>query len=322
MDGFEVEYIRMNVEITSELNLSGREVSRLVTHSFHNIVNVLKTNHEALRGLCGNAGTVENSLHICAHLTWLLDDKDALLDEIGDGERLLEAFKADLETVAKIVVADTSFSPEKRAKVDESIKNIEHILQIYSYRAREAAARKKAVGSWEYILFEDIKDTLCEFLEATAQNSRGKFGVVYDASKQGATDYLVEFEFKGTEEGGAIIIPFMLEDCIRDLAANARKYSPPGGRIGIRLVDDGQSTTLQVSDTGRGIPESEIEHVVNFGVRGSNTEEGETNGGGYGLTKAYWLCKFFDGRMWIESAAGKGTTVTLRIPHRGVESLG
>lgn len=312
----------MKVEITAELDLSGRQVSRLVTHSFHNIVNVLKADYEALRALCGNSRAVENSLLACAHLASLLEDKDALINEIGKAEVLVEVFKADLEKVAIIAVTDASFSPEKRREVDGSIKNIENILEIYSYRVREAVARKLAVGNWEYILFEDIKDSVCEFFDATAQNANGRFGIVYEASKRGAGNYLVEFEFKGAEETGATVIPFMLEDCIRDLAANARKYSPPGGRIGISLVDDGQSITLQVSDEGRGIPESEIGRVVNFGVRGSNAEPDETKGGGYGLTKAYWLCRTFGGQMWIDSAVGKGTTVTMRIPHHGAESLG
>lgn len=312
----------MKIEITADLNLAEREISRLVTHSFHNIINVLKTNYEALRGLCGNSGAVENSLRACVRLASLLDDKDALINEVGNGEGLLAAFKADLETVAETIAADTVFSAKKRREVDESIRNIENILEVFSYRMREAVARKRAVGSWEYILFEDIKENLCEFFEATVQNAKGKFGIVYDAAKQGDKDYLLEFEFKGTEEGGAIVIPFMLEDCIRDLAANARKYSRTGTRIGISLVDDGQNITLQVSDAGRGIPEHEIGKVAGFGVRGSNTRQDEMYGGGYGLTKAYWLCKSFGGKMWIDSAVGKGTTVMLRIPRRGVESPG
>lgn len=310
----------MKVEITADLNLSGQDISRLVTHSFHNIVNVLKTNYEALRGLCGNSLAVENSLKACARLTSLLADKDALINEVGQSESYLEVFKTDLETVAKFAVTDAALTARKRREVDESIRNIEHILAVFSYRVREVIARKMAVGSREYILFEDIKDTLCEFFDATVQNAKGRFGVVYEVSKKGAKDYLVEFEFNGVEEGGAIIIPFMMEDCIRDLAANARKYSPAGTRIGISLIDDGQSITLQVSDAGRGIPEGEIGQVVNFGVRGSNTRKDEMYGGGYGLTKAWWLCKSFNGRMWIDSTLGEGTTVTLRIPHKGVES--
>ncbi len=312
----------MKVEITADLNLSGQDISRLVTHSFHNIVNVLKTNYEALRGLCGNSLAVENSLQACARLTSLLADKEALINEVGQSESYLEVFRTDLETVAKFAVTDAALTARKRREVDESIRNIEHILAVFSYRVREVIARKMAVGSREYILFEDIKDTLCEFFDATVQNAKGRFGVVYEVSNKGAKDYLVEFEFNGVEEGGAIVIPFMMEDCIRDLAANARKYSPAGTRIGISLVDDGQSITLQVSDAGRGIPEGEIGQVVNFGVRGSNTRKNEMYGGGYGLTKAWWLCKSFNGRMWIDSTLGGGTTVTLRIPHKGVESPG
>jgi|GEM_PF-2793617 len=37
-------------------------------------------------------------------------------------------------------------------------------------------------------------------------------------------------------------------------------------------------------------------------------------GGGFGLTKAYSVVRRFGGRMWIDSAEGRGTRITLRLP--------
>ena len=41
-----------------------------------------------------------------------------------------------------------------------------------------------------------------------------------------------------------------------------------------------------------------------------------TMGGGFGLTKAYFVCKQYQGRMWIASEPGKGTFIEIKIPGR------
>jgi signal transduction histidine kinase len=71
---------------------------------------------------------------------------------------------------------------------------------------------------------------------------------------------------------------------------------------------------LVVEDTGKGIPADEIEQVVNYGTRARNVQDQETKGGGFGLTKAWFVTKQFDGRLWIESEEKIGTTITLQLP--------
>ena len=123
----------------------------------------------------------------------------------------------------------------------------------------------------------------------------------------------LEIEVKGLING-SIYLPSLLNDSFRDLTANARKYTLPGGHIVSKLIEHENKLILTVADNGRGIPESEIPRVVEYGYRASNTSEGETKGGGFGLTKAYYACKRFSGKMWIESEVGVGTTVTMELP--------
>jgi|TARA_B110000495_G_scaffold26582_1_gene19592 sensor histidine kinase regulating citrate/malate metabolism len=52
---------------------------------------------------------------------------------------------------------------------------------------------------------------------------------------------------------------------------------------------------LVVEDTGCGIPEDEIRGVVKWGVRGSNVLHIKSNGGGFGLTKAYIATRDMEG---------------------------
>jgi hypothetical protein len=49
-----------------------------------------------------------------------------------------------------------------------------------------------------------------------------------------------------------------------------------------------------------GIDEEEISHIIEFGVRGSNVANRRTMGGGFGLTKAYFFTKQFDGSFRVK----------------------
>jgi signal transduction histidine kinase len=74
---------------------------------------------------------------------------------------------------------------------------------------------------------------------------------------------------------------------------------------------------LVVEDSGLGIPADEISKVVEFGYRASNSKSPSTRGGGFGLSKAYYLTKIFGGKMFIDSPVpgrNNGTKISIRLP--------
>lgn len=109
-------------------------------------------------------------------------------------------------------------------------------------------------------------------------------------------------------------MPPVFIDVMRDLIANARKYTAPGGRINAGIWSSANELVLSVEDSGCGIPANEIERVIGFGRRGSNVTEQRTMGAGIGLTKAYYLTKKMQGRMWISSEEGQSTRVKITLP--------
>jgi signal transduction histidine kinase len=113
-------------------------------------------------------------------------------------------------------------------------------------------------------------------------------------------------------------MPAVFQDVIRDLLANARKYTDPGKSIQSGLHESNSTLRFIVRDTGIGIPEKEIEDIITFGRRGSNAKERPTRGGGFGLTKAYYVTKKFNGRMWIESPlrGNRSTGIEIILPKR------
>lgn len=98
------------------------------------------------------------------------------------------------------------------------------------------------------------------------------------------------------------------------MLANSRKYTEPGGRINAGLTETEDHIRFVIEDTGIGIPNNELEKVIDFGYRASNLEGKKTHGGGFGLTKAYSITKNNNGRFWIDSQVNLGTTIKIEIP--------
>ncbi|MBV8165649.1 MAG: HAMP domain-containing histidine kinase [Alphaproteobacteria bacterium] len=100
-----------------------------------------------------------------------------------------------------------------------------------------------------------------------------------------------------------------------NLLSNATKFTEPGGHIALtgRRTPTG-GVAFEVSDTGRGMSAGEIERALEpFGQRDSALARHHA-GAGLGLPLARRLTELHGGTLRIDSAKGRGTTVTLALP--------
>jgi two-component system sensor histidine kinase BaeS len=103
-----------------------------------------------------------------------------------------------------------------------------------------------------------------------------------------------------------------LHQVVTNLLGNALKFTPADGRVTVRTRPDGADAVLTVSDTGVGIPASELPHVFERFWRGQAAAG--TSGSGIGLAIAAELARAHGGTLTADSQPGKGTTLTLRLP--------
>lgn len=101
-----------------------------------------------------------------------------------------------------------------------------------------------------------------------------------------------------------------LDRVVRNLLANAINYTDNGGAVTIRLTVKNKFLLVQVQDTGRGIPKEHIKHIFTPFHRVENS----TRGTGLGLPIVKSLVKAHGGKIWVESAPGKGSTFSFTIP--------
>jgi len=108
----------------------------------------------------------------------------------------------------------------------------------------------------------------------------------------------------------------MITQVIINLLSNAVKYTPNGGtvRIDSRINQADGLVRVAVSDTGVGIPETELEHIFDKFYRvGENNKCAKGTGLGLNLVKQI-VEKVHNGRMFVSSEAGKGSTFSFELP--------
>jgi signal transduction histidine kinase len=199
---------------------------------------------------------------------------------------------------------------QEQPEHSKAIDSILVILEVAIVRIEEFQEKRL---EWKHLPSTDFKTKLLQFFDATELVSRNRFHFIYPPEAKTNTGYLIDIEIELSDED-TVFAPPIIHDVIRDLAANARKYSAPGTRIGIKIVQDPANTLfLTIEDEGMGIPENEIDQVVQFCSRGSNVSGKPTMGNGFGLTKAYQVAKLFNGRFIIDSEPDKGTRIELSI---------
>jgi PAS domain S-box-containing protein len=123
----------------------------------------------------------------------------------------------------------------------------------------------------------------------------------------------------------AIVDPNQLATAILNLALNARDAMPDGGKLiietGLVVLDENYASThgdvrpgryamIAVSDTGTGIPASDLDKVFNPFF----TSKGPGKGTGLGLSMVYGFVKQSAGHIMIYSEEGHGTTIKMYLP--------
>ncbi len=297
------------IEITEIPPLSPGEQSLLDLHSVVNILNVLRCELTVLGLMAAdNEDYFLEGQAVCDSLLASLHDGAVALQEASRVERHEQTVFAEL--AAKLVAPPSQPDPKELA---EAVANLRTVFAILKLRAHEIMARAAAPERWDRFDLADLRADFMAVFAAIEKHSRGRYRILHNAARKEQLDYYIDFKLE-TAGGGPLWMPSVFQDVMRDLIANARKYTAPGGTIVAALYEDSAALRFVVSDSGRGIPDGEIEQVVHFGKRASNVGDVRTLGGGFGLTKAFYVTKRFGGRFWIASELGTGTRVRISIP--------
>lgn len=107
-----------------------------------------------------------------------------------------------------------------------------------------------------------------------------------------------------------------------NLLNNSMKYSPNGGKINVKILNDSEKITVSISDEGIGVTLEDTKHLFEPFYRADNSLTRNFSGIGLGLAVCKKIVEIYDGSIWCEPGVDLGSVfyVTLPVnPHKARE---
>jgi signal transduction histidine kinase len=98
------------------------------------------------------------------------------------------------------------------------------------------------------------------------------------------------------------------------LIDNALTHTPLGGEVSVGVIRQNGRAHVTVTDTGEGIPTSDLPHIFERFYRADKARTRENGGSGLGLAIAKWIVEAHKGDIAVTSAEGRGTEVAISLP--------
>ena len=105
-----------------------------------------------------------------------------------------------------------------------------------------------------------------------------------------------------------------LKQVVVNLLDNAIKYTPNGGRVKLKITQEGSSAVLDVADDGIGIPPEALPHVFKRFFRVDGSRSREQGGAGLGLSIVKSICDAHGAQVEVSSTPGQGSRFRIRQP--------
>ena len=242
-------------------------------------------------------------------------------DEVGELSRRVTETVGKMRTSMRWILSYSSLVPHQlRTPLAIMRSQLENAMQE---RATRAQLQEVIASTYDEIL--KLNDTIEELL------TLGKLqaGTLHlQMQKLRMRNFLEGFREEAAPLAGCKDIEFVLEEgpdilltadmqwirqALFNLLDNAIRHTPEGGRISVRYAIDGAMVNLQISDTGEGIPATDIPGLFEPFYQGENRDRTVT-GAGLGLVLVKLIATAHHGSVHVASIPGKGTTFTVSLP--------
>lgn len=247
-------------------------------------------------------------------VTDITEVKEAELEALSQKDRAERAVKTREEILA--VVSHDLKNP--LAAVSLSADFLNQVKPLEWPTVRECGARIQRSVKQMQMLISDLLDfakmeSSSFAVELSDENAQQIITQVVDSFKNLVEQKKMTIRINMPSDiknvacdGGRIV------QVLSNLIGNSLKFSPAGGEIVVAAKDAGQSLMISVADNGPGISAEQLPKVFD---RFWQSEKTKKLGSGLGLSIAQGIIFAHNGKIWVESEIGKGTTFFFTIPY-------
>lgn len=200
----------------------------------------------------------------------------------------------------------TQIDEKARSYLEKAHASTNHLGQLFQDLLTSAKAEDGRLTS------HPVNIELSEFVEKLVEDLK------FSAEKKGLSLEML----KGGSGGGLTTVspllyahadPDRLREVITNIFDNAVKYTE-SGKITIGVTGDKNVVQISIADTGPGIPKADIPHLFQKFYRVDNSATRTIGGTGLGLFICRKIVELYNGKIWVESEEGKGSTFYINLP--------
>jgi signal transduction histidine kinase len=203
----------------------------------------------------------------------------------------LEIIETESDPKECLPEKQTIFLHDIKKSNEQMLKMVTDLLDVARIDQGKAIFEKKNLD-----LEKIVEDSVAEFQGLAAEK---KVEIIFQA---------------GSELTAVFIDERKMRVVLDNLIGNAIKYSREGGKVEIKLKEEGGKIIFSVQDWGVGIPRHQHSKIFEKFFRSKNEFRYRTEGVGVGLYLARAILKHFGGEVWFESKAGEGSTFFFDLP--------
>ncbi|MBO1350926.1 MAG: ATP-binding protein [Hormoscilla sp. GUM202] len=104
-----------------------------------------------------------------------------------------------------------------------------------------------------------------------------------------------------------------------NLLSNAVKFSEPGSTVWLTVERQNSNVLFVVKDQGRGIPQDKLQIVFDRFQQVDTSDSRQKGGTGLGLSICKQIVEQHNGRIWVDSTLGEGSSFNFTIPIQAIE---
>jgi len=298
------------MEITHPISLKPFQIELLKMHSVLAVLNAVQYDLLRLSDYLENPDELEKASNSLFYFSEDLNDPAKAFGRLESINQFCDQILAACESA----LAKKGKSEDTHGQ--EVITNLSNIFTILKLRAQELCNRKENGEAWQEFPIAELENNFLHSFNAIEENDHGAYNLVNKLAQNFKAESQVNFKLS-SENNSILLLPPVFLDVLRDLLINARKYTAANGLISASIHQNNKEISIVVEDSGLGIPNDELNEVVGFGYRAANTKSRPTRGGGFGLSKAYYVTKSFGGRFFIDSPVpgqSHGTKISISLP--------
>lgn len=207
----------------------------------------------------------------------------------------LASIRAMLEAIQDGVVADPETVARYHLRIHDEVGHLAHLIDDLFELSRLDAGQLQLDCAPV-----DLSELLCETLDSLSPR---------------AHQHHVHLELAaGRETDSVLADPFQIQRVLVNLIENAIRHSREGGVVCVSARNDGNQVAVEVTDTGEGIPPTDIPHVFDRFFRGEKSRTRHSGGAGLGLAISKGIVEAHGGNIRVENRPETGARFIFTLP--------